>query len=136
MRLTACIAFGQTTLKVRLNSGIMEMPLERYVEAVLAGEASTFRSEEALKAMAVTARTYAVRLRGRHASEGYDLCGTTHCQRLEPAKVTPRLASAVSATNGEMLWWEGKPIFAAYSRDCGGVTEDASAVWPDGSFIG
>src|SRR5206468_7536866 len=112
--LLVSVAFGQTTFRVRLkpalDSPVVEMKLEGYVEAALAGEASTFRSDEALKAMAVTARTYAVRLRGRHKGEGYDFCGTTHCQRLEPAQVSARLKKAASATAGEMLWSEGKPI--------------------------
>src|SRR5207302_8875668 len=68
-------------------------------------------------------------------AEGYELCGTTHCQRLDPALVTPRIEAAVSATNGEILWHEGKPVFASYSRDCGGITEDSSAVWNDPSTV-
>jgi stage II sporulation protein D len=108
-----------------------KLPLERYVAAVLAGEAGILQSDEALKAMAVAARTYAIRLRGRHASEGYDFCTTTHCQRAEPGGVTPRLEAAVAATAGELLWYRGKPAFTPYSRDCGGRTEDAAAVWPD-----
>jgi stage II sporulation protein D len=118
-------------LKVRIGQTIVEMPLEKYVAAVLAGESSSFRSDEALKAMAVAARSYALRLRGRHASEGFDLCSTTHCQRVEPGLVTPRLDAAAGQTAGELLWYQGKPAFASYSRNCGGVTEDASAVWSD-----
>ncbi len=107
------------------------MPLEPYVAAVLAGECSTFRSDEGIKAMAVAARSYALNLRGRHAAQGYDLCATTHCQRVEPDAVTPRLTSLAAQTAGEMLWFEGKPAFACYSRSCGGTTEDARAVWPE-----
>jgi stage II sporulation protein D len=116
-------------LKPALNSPTIEMPLEKYVAAVLAGESSTFKSDEAMKAMAVAVRTFAVQLRGRHAKEGYDLCGTTHCQRLEPDLVTARLQSLADQTAGELLWYEGKLANAAYSRNCGGMTEDASAVW-------
>jgi stage II sporulation protein D len=70
-----------------------------------------FRSTQALQAMAVAARTYAVRLRGRHAAEGYDFCSTTHCQHIELHGVTPRIEEAAAATMGEMLWYEGKPAF-------------------------
>ena len=120
-------------LKVRISSppGVVEIPLETYVAAVLAGESGGFRSNEALKAMAVAARTYAVRMRGRHSAEGFDLCDTTHCQRLDRARVTPRIDAAASDTAGEMLWYAGKPAFTPYTRDCGGRTEDAAAVWPD-----
>ena len=122
-------AAAPVTLKVRIKSAIVEMPLDQYVAAVLAGECSTFRSDEGIKAMAVAARSYALNLRGRHAAQGYDLCSTTHCQRLDPDAVTPRLASLAAQTSGVLLWFEGKPAFACYSRRCGGTTEDAGAVW-------
>jgi stage II sporulation protein D (peptidoglycan lytic transglycosylase) len=119
------------TVKVQIGKGITELPLEKYVAAVLAGEAGVFRSDEALKAMAVVARTYAIRMRGRHAAEGFDLCATTHCQRLDLDSVTPRLEKLADATAGEMLWYRGKLAFTPYSLDCGGRTESAAAVWPD-----
>ena len=110
---------------------VVQVPLDDYVAGVLAGESSVFRSEEALKAMAVAARTYAVRLRGRHSKEGYDFCSTTHCQRFDSKAVTARLQSIADETSGEMLWFEGRPAFACYTRDCGGRSEDAGAVWPE-----
>jgi stage II sporulation protein D len=136
MLLGACqLATAQPMLKVRLGpsngTGIVEMPLERYVVAALAGESGGFQSEEALKAMAVAARTYAVRMRARHAAEGFDLCDTTHCQRLDIGGSTPRLEKAAADTAGELLWYQGKPAFTPYTKDCGGTTEDAAAVWPD-----
>jgi stage II sporulation protein D len=119
------------TLKVRIGGQIVEMPLEKYVAAVVAGESSSFRSDEAIKAMAVAARSYGLHWRGRHAKDGFDLCSTTHCQHLDLKAVTPRIESLSAATAGEILWYRGKPIFACYSRNCGGVTEDAAAVWSD-----
>jgi stage II sporulation protein D len=133
--LAAAVSSAQVTYKVRLTGpdggGIVELPAEKYVAAVLAGESSTFQSEEALKAMAVAARTYAARLRGRHASEGYDFCSTTHCQRVDLHAGDPRLEHAAQATAGELLWFEGKTAFTVYSRDCGGETEDVRHIWPD-----
>ncbi len=129
--MAACLPVIEGDVRVRLPTGVVEMPLERYVAAVLAGEASVFRSDEALKAMAVAARTYAVRLRGRHSKEGFDFCVTTHCQRIDLKAITPRLEKAVDDTAGELLWFEGKPAFAVYTRDCGGRTEEVSAVWPE-----
>jgi stage II sporulation protein D len=131
--LAATLPAAPLILKVQISSppGIVEIPLETYVAAVLAGESGGFQSSEALKAMAVAARTYAVRMRGRHSAEGFDLCDTTHCQRLDRARVTARIEAAVSETAGELLWYAGKPAFTPYTRDCGGRTEDAAAVWPD-----
>jgi len=117
--------------KVRLGDRVVSMPMERYVAAAIAGESSVFRSPEALRAMAVAARTYAIATRGRHSAEGYDFCSTTHCQRLDVAAITPRIEAAVEATAGQLLWYQGKPVFACYTRDCGGRSEDAAALWPE-----
>jgi stage II sporulation protein D len=129
--LFASVAFAQPTLKVRLkpavDSSTIEMPLERYVAAVVAAEAGTLESDEALRAIAVAARTYAIHFRGRHRDEGYDLCGTTHCQRVEPGMVTARMTAAADATAGELLWYRGTVALALYSRDCGGRTEEGDA---------
>ena len=67
--------------------------LERYVAGVLAGESSVFHSDEALKAMAVAARTYARAVAREALGEGFDFCTTTHCQRVELDGITPRLES-------------------------------------------
>jgi stage II sporulation protein D len=109
----------------------VKMPLEEYVAGVLAGESSVFRSEEALKAMAVTARSYAFRNRGRHRAEGFDFCDTTHCQDLRLAARNDRLRAAVEATESELLWYGGAVADAYYSRHCGGTTEAAQYVWPE-----
>ncbi len=71
-------------------------------------------------------------MRARQCRGGVsDLCDSTHCQRVIPSAVTPRLEAAAAATAGELLWYDGKPAFTPYTRDCGGRTEDAAAVWPD-----
>ena len=125
------LAAQTSSVKVRIGAITETMPLERYVAAVLAGESSVFHSGEALKAMAVAARTYAVRLRRRHAAEGFDFCATTHCQHIDMSALKPALNAAAADTASELLWFEGKPAYTPYTRDCGGRTEDAGAVWPD-----
>lgn len=133
--LVAAFGRAQVSYKVRLTAEegnrIVELPAEKYVAAVLAGESTTFRSEEALKAMAIAARTYAAHDRRRHSAENYDFCATTHCQRVDLRAITPRLERAAQATAGEMLWFEGKPALAVYTRDCGGETESVRYLWPD-----
>ncbi|MDR3762699.1 MAG: SpoIID/LytB domain-containing protein [Acidobacteriota bacterium] len=101
----------------------VELPLEEYVAAVLASEAGTMRSAEALKAMAVVARTYAVHFRGRHAAGGYDLCDSTHCQVMRPSLVAEKFREAAQATQGELLWHRGTTAAAYYHKDCGGTAE-------------
>ena len=90
----------------------------------MAGETGNFKSEEALKAMAVAARTYAMHFGSRHALEHFDFCDTTHCQDLLVAGITDRLRNIVQSTAGEVLWFEGKPAAAYYHANCGGMTED------------
>ena len=80
--------------ELRANNGrlnmIVAMPLEEYVSGVLAGEAGGVRAPEALKAMAVAVRTYAVHFMGRHSQEGFDFCDTTHCQDLRVSPISRR----------------------------------------------
>ena len=59
-------------VKVRFDGRAGQTPLEEYVAAVLAKESGNFRSDEALKAMAVAVRSYALHFRGRHEREGFD----------------------------------------------------------------
>lgn len=122
-------------LVVRASDGRLQltvtMPLEDYIAGVLAGEASSLRSVESVKAMAVAARTYAVRFRGRHHAEGFDFCDTTHCQDLRLSAVSERLEEAAEATESELLWFDGQPAATYYHRHCGGSTELALALDPD-----
>jgi stage II sporulation protein D len=109
----------------------LSMPLEQYVTAVLQGESANFKSDEALKSMAVAARTYAVHFGSRHTSEGFDFCDTTHCQDLRLGNESARVRAAVAATAGELLWFEGRLAATYYHRSCGGELEDASALDPE-----
>ena len=58
-----------------------ELSIEDYVLGVLRTEGSMETEPEALKALAIAIRTYALKNHGRHAKDGYDFCSTTHCQR-------------------------------------------------------
>ncbi|HEY3839286.1 MAG TPA: SpoIID/LytB domain-containing protein [Bryobacteraceae bacterium] len=97
--------------------------LDDYVAGVLAGEAATYRTPQALRAMAIAARTYAVHFRGRHQADGYDFCALTHCQSFKPNAITPAERDAADSTSGELLWYQGSPAAAYYTQDCGGKTE-------------
>ncbi len=100
------------------------MPMEEYIAGVLAGETGNFKSDEALKAMAVAARTFAMHFGSRHALDGFDFCDTTHCQDLRLAGINPHLRQIAEATAGEVLWYDGEPAATYYYADCGGTTED------------
>src|SRR5215213_10070142 len=108
------------------------MPLEDYVLHVVANEASVEDQPEALKALAIAARTYALKNVGRHKEQGYDFCSTTHCQRYESVVLRPALATAVKATSG-MVLRDGKNqiIDAYFSASCGGATANLKTLWGD-----
>ncbi|MHB8652596.1 MAG: SpoIID/LytB domain-containing protein [Terriglobia bacterium] len=115
---------------------VLPVDLETYVAGVLAGEAGTMKSSPALCAMAVVARTWALRWRGRHRREGFDFCSLTHCQVFDPPAETENdvptaISRAVQETRGKVLKFHGQLIDVYFSADCGGITEAAADVWPD-----
>ena len=118
---------------------VLAMPIEEYVLASVLSEVAPPHGDlnvmkRIYEVQAVVARSYAVASRGRHASEGFDVCDTTHCQLVDlqrPAKSRwANLArEAVSATHGHLLYYQNAPASALYHADCGGYRAAASDVW-------
>jgi len=128
--LLAALAQAQS-VRVRLaDRGVVPVPMEDYVAWVLAGEAGGMKSPEALKAMAVVARTYARSNLRRHAAEGFDFCETTHCQNARAGAIPARIRAAVDGTESIVLWSHGRPAQVFYSGHCAGRTAAASELWP------
>jgi SpoIID/LytB domain protein len=127
------------TVRVRLTRGdsTLVLPLEEYVFGVLAAEGSVETEAEALKALAVVARTYALRNLRRHARDRFDLCDTTHCQRFVPVRdesARPEFYElarrAVRETEGEVLRDSAGHVAESYfSAACGGRTADIAKLW-------
>lgn len=121
-------------LELRHKSGgltaVNIVPVDDYLRSVVPEEMPTDWPAEALKAQSVAARSFSLASRGRHASEGYDLCTTTHCQ-LYTGTAAEKTAStaAVRATRGEVLTYGGRPIEALFHTDSGGMTESSENVW-------
>lgn len=127
---------ASSDIKVHLvrENTTQTLSLEDYVAGVLRGEASVEPEPEALKALAITIRTYALKNMGRHATRGYDFCSTTHCQRFVTAAtgslVDSRIAAAVRATEGQVLIDDhAQTIDAYFSASCGGETANIRDVW-------
>lgn len=106
------------------------LPLEEYIAAVLMAESGDFKNAESRKAMAVVARTYAMRFMGQHAKEGFDFCDTTHCQVFGWRGTTAAIQTAVSVTHGEVLRYQGELAKTFYHQNCGGKTAAAQEAWP------
>lgn len=113
-----------------------EMSLEHYILGVVAAEGSTETEPEALKALAIASRTYALKNVGRHSAEGYDFCTTTHCQRFRyvasesESGLSSAALKAVQATKGDVLLDGGHQIVDSYfSASCGGATANMTSLW-------
>ena len=107
------------------------LPIESYVERVVASESGPADSLESLKALAIVVRTFA--LHEPHGHSDYDLCDSTHCQLLRWGGESGRRAAAHAATlatAGETLWFHGARALAYFNKDCGGHTASPSEIWP------
>ena len=108
--------------------------IEEYLKGVVPYEMPPSWPLEALKAQAVAARTYTIRtlLWRRKRGEDYDLRSTVADQVYNGISGwKERTNEAVDQTRGLVLAYEGKPIFAFYSADCGGHTQDGNLVFRD-----
>jgi stage II sporulation protein D len=110
---------------------VVTLPVENYVERVVASESGPADSAASLKALAIVVRSFA--LHEAHGHSEYDLCDSTHCQLLHWDGSGERRAparAAVLATAGETLWFHGQRALAYFGKDCGGRTASPVEVWP------
>ena len=106
-------------------TAVVTMDIETAVASVVAAEGTVGAPSEALKALAVAARSYFVAGKGRHGD--FDFCDTTHCQFLrEPPASTSAAAQAISATQGLVIAYQSQPIAVMYTRSCSGRTHTPS----------
>jgi stage II sporulation protein D len=110
---------------------VVTMPVESYVERVVASESGAADSTESMKALAIVVRSFA--LHEKHGHADYDLCDSTHCQLLHWGSNGERGAqahAATLATAGETLWFHGQRALAYFGKDCGGRTASPAEIWP------
>jgi len=125
----------------------VEMDLETYVFYAVAAEMPASYPEEALKAQAVCARTLAVYKVYKQASHegGAQVCADSgHCQAMADEAYlretwgdtydyyAQKVASAVEATRGMILLYNGTPAEIFYHASSNGLTEDAAEVFAYG----
>ena len=104
---------------------VNELPLEDYVRGVIPIEVPASFQSEARKALAIAIRTYALKSLDRHKSSGFNMCDSTHCQGFAGAsKDAEWVDKLINDTRGQILVYKGQPIYAVYSTDCGGVTQN------------
>ena len=106
--------------------------LEQYLYSVLGSEMSPSFPAEALKAQAVAARTYALYRSQSAQRKLFDVDSTQSSQVYKGlASEADTTQSAVSATLGQIMTYEGKPILAAFHASSGGHTENVEDIWTD-----
>lgn len=135
---------------VRLLNGdaVEEISVFDYLTGVVAAEMPVSFELEALKAQSVAARSYLQRAISSPKHEGADICADSACcqaylspERLRESwgdkyeKYIEKISSAVKATDGEYLSYDGQPALAAFHSSSDGSTEDASAVWSDVPYL-
>jgi len=106
--------------------------IESYIKGVVPYEMNKSWPIEALKAQALSARTYTLVNIGSHKSSGFDVCNTVDCQvyrGCESRNETTDLA--VDSTRGMIITYNGEPIQAVYHASNGGATENCENVWHD-----
>ncbi|MEK4462241.1 MULTISPECIES: SpoIID/LytB domain-containing protein [Paenibacillus] len=110
------------------------VPLEQYLYAVVGGEVSSSWPEEALKAQAVAARSYALSQGNRF--DVANVVDTTLSQVYNGiGSEAPSIIKAVDTTAGEVLMSGGKVVEAVFSSNSGGMTADPSEVWANGGDV-
>lgn len=130
----------QNPVTIKAGGGMLRiavtLPVESYVERVVASESGPADTTESLKALAIVVRSYA--LHEAHGHAEYDVCDSTHCQLLHWHGVSQRKTAAHNATletAGETLWFHTQPALAYFNKDCGGQSAAVGEVWPKAGVL-
>ncbi len=138
------IKYGSINNKIikvkRISTGnIEEVPLEKYVLGVVAGEMPASFNIEALKAQAVASRTYA--LKKAEGNKEYDVEDSTNNQvyvddnkmkekwQNKYDELLKKIKKAVDETNGEVLLYNNELIDAMFFSTSNGYTENSYDVF-------
>lgn len=118
----------QLRVYVQEDKEIHEMDLESYLMGVLAGEMKNDWPEEALRAQAILARTFVVRFITEKQSryDGADIStDIEEAQAYDANGVNDRIREAVKSTRGQIVCYQGEPIYAWFHAHSGGRTATA-----------
>lgn len=136
-------ADGSVSVCILIDGETQSMTLRDYLTGVVAAEMPASFEEEALKAQAVAARTDTLyRMLVSHPHSGADCCSDPACCKAYSSpdelrvrwgenyeKWAEKIENAVAETDGEILTYDGEPIFAAFHASSDGATECSENVW-------
>ncbi len=104
--------------------------LEHYLYSVLGGEMNGNWPQEALKAQAVAARSYALHNRAKASGRVYDVDDTPGYQVYRGLQdESAGTQAAVNATAGQVLTYNGQIIEAVFHSSAGGCTDNVEEIW-------
>ncbi len=113
---------------------INQLPLEEYLYSVVPSEMPSYWPEEALKAQAVVARSYAMAQMsaGAYSAYGFDVLANQQSQVYRGCDEENQKAKAVvDETRGQALTCRGTVITAFFHSSSGGYIENSEDVWKD-----
>lgn len=128
---------------------IEEINIDEYLYGVVSAEMPANFHEEALKAQSLVARTYTIyKIVNGSKHAGADICDSSSCCQAWISKEDrfarwneedrennwQKIVSAVEATKGKIITYEGKPINAFFHSNSGGTTETATNVWGGANY--
>ena len=106
------------------------LPLEQYLYGVVAKEVIPLWPEEAIKAQAVAARSFALSAILKNSSGLFDIRANELGQVYGGIEAeNPLTTKQVDATRGIVITHNGKPIEAYFHSAGGGFTENSENVW-------
>ena len=131
------------TLAVLMPDGTTQsMDLNTYLWSVVAAEMPAEFEQEALKAQAVAARTFALANTHKDNHPDADVCTDYACCQAwisradaeanwgsNAVEYSNRITTAVAETADEVVLYDGQPIQAAFHSSSGDTTQNAVEVW-------
>ncbi|MBQ8550594.1 MAG: stage II sporulation protein D [Clostridia bacterium] len=123
---------------LKIGEELEKVSAEDYICGVVAAEMPALYEAEALKAQAVAAYTYAVRVRqgGEAISPDYSVHQAYIDKSARKEKwgenadlYETKIRDAIAAVRGLIITYDGEPITAAYHAISAGQTESAENVW-------
>lgn len=142
------LASAPDSIVVLTAEGAVTMDMQEYLVGVVAAEMPASFQDEALKAQAVAARTYAMYCAlGQKHGEAQVCTDYACCQAWQSDETlrqkwggdydayNQKIRAAVEATAGQYLSYEGQPAFAAFHSSSAGATEDCGQVWNPSPYL-
>lgn len=125
---------GDVCVKVLKNNQlefVSEVDFETYIAGVVQSEIYGKPDQtDIFRVQAIISRTWALRNKNKHKSDGYNFCDDVHCQAYYNRCIRPEIVYGTLQSVGEILVdKDGKPIDTPFHSNSGGQTANSEDVW-------